>query len=283
MNNILYISVDLDNESRLKLKSFCEPIVQEYFGEDAVYKCHHMTISHYSKLDNETLLWCEENEGKEYTLYIDAIGISDKAIAVAVDVDSVITKQAYPHITVAINPLTNGKPVDSNYITEFEDVYQNVVLTGKLTFHYKGEKDNTTLLESELRKPIQTLLNESWIDIDDNPDIQDYLNDYKGTDFNPLEMDTYDLRQWVLNVAEDFLYAYDFPIRGLKLRAANTEEIVDDIANDLEYCGFIEHTHEIDELLFKREDKFNDMYVAVYKLIDVPGSKDYYVVYQQER
>jgi hypothetical protein len=282
MNNILYISIDLDNESRLKLKSFCEPTVQEYFGDDAIYKCHHMTISHFSKLDNETLFWCEENDGKEFTLYVDSIGVSDKAISVAVDIDGVISKQAYPHVTVAINPLTNGKPVDSNYITTFEDVYQNVELHGKLTFHYKGEKDNTTLFESELRKPIQTIINESWIDIDDNQDVQDYLNDYKGTDFIPEELYSYDLKNWVLNVG-DFLYAYDFPIGGLKLRVANTEDIINDIANDLDNCSYIKHTHEIDELLLRRESEFKDMYVAVYKVCDVPGSKDYFVVYQEER
>lgn len=281
-NNILYISIDLDNESRLKLKSFCEPTVQDVFGEGAIYKCHHMTISHYSKLDEETLLWCEENNGREFTLYVDSIGVSDKAIAVAVDVDGVISKQAYPHITVAINPLTNGKPVDSNYITDFEDVYQNIELHGKLEFHYKGERDNTTLLESEIRKPIQQHINESWADGNDNPDIIDYLNDYQGTDFIPEELYSYDLRHWVLTTG-DFLYAYDFPIGGLKIRAANTEAIIEDIANDLEECGYIQHTHEIDELLLKREDEFKNMYVAVYKVCDVPGSKDYYVVYQQER
>ena len=280
--NILYVSIDLDNESRLKLKSLCEPIVQDAFGDDAIYKCHHMTISHYTKLDNETLLWCEDNIGKQFTLYVDSIGVSDKAVAVAVDVDGVVSKQAYPHITVAINPLTNGKPVDSNYITDFEDVYQNIELHGKLTFHYKGESDNTTLLESEIRKPIQQHINESWVDNDDNPDIIDYLNDYKGTDFRPDDIDSYTLRQWVLSVG-DFLYAYDFPFGGLKLSAANTSSIVEDIANDIENCGYIEHTHEIDDLLLRREDEFRNMYVAVYKICDVPGSKDYYVVYQEER
>jgi hypothetical protein len=281
-NNILYISVDLDNESRLKLKSFCEPTVQDMFGEDAVYKCHHMTISTYKNLDDDILSWCEENEGNDFTLYVDSIGVSDKAVSVAIDVDGVMTKQAYPHITVAVNPLTGGRPVDSNYITNFEEVYHNIELHGKLVFHYKNENTNTTLIESEIRKSIQQLINESWVDGDNNPDIIDYLNDYQGTDFIPEELYSYDLRHWVLT-SGDFLYAYDFPIGGLKIRAANTVAIIEDIANDLEECGYIKHTHEIDELLLKRENEFKNMYVAVYKVCDVPGSKDYYVVYQQER
>jgi hypothetical protein len=281
-DKLLYISIDLDNESRLKLKSFCEPTVQDMFGEDAVYKCHHMTISTYKNLDDDILSWCEENEGNEFTLYVDSIGVSDKAVSVAIDVDGVMTKQAYPHITVAVNSLVGGRPVDSNYITNFEEVYHNIELHGKLVFHYKNENTNTTLIESEIRKPIQQLINESWVDDDNNPDIIDYLNDYQGTDFIPEELYSYDLRHWVLT-AGDFLYAYDFPIGGLKIRAANTEAIIEDIANDLEECGYIKHTHEIDELLLRREDEFKDMYVAVYKVCDVPGSKDYYVVYQQER
>lgn len=281
-NNILYISIDLDTESRLKLKSFCEPTVQDMFDEDAVYKCHHMTISTYKNLDDDILSWCEENEGNDFTLYVDSIGVSDKAVSVAIDVDGVMTKQAYPHITVAVNPLTGGRPVDSNYITNFEEVYHNIELHGKLVFHYKNENTNTTLIESEIRKPIQQLINESWVDGDNNPDIIDYLNDYQGTDFIPEELYSYDLRHWVLT-SGDFLYAYDFPIGGLKIRAANTVAIIEDIANDLEECGYIKHTHEIDELLLKRENEFKNMYVAVYKVCDVPGSKDYYVVYQQER
>ena len=101
-------------------------------------------------------------------------------------------------------------------------------------------------------------------------------------DFIPEELYSYDLKNWVLNVG-DFLYAYDFPIGGLKLRTANTEDIINDIANDLDNCGYIKHTHEIDELLLRRESEFKDMYVAVYKVCDVPGSKDYFVVYQEER
>lgn len=276
-NNILYISIDLDNESRRRLKYFCEEDVAEHFGDDAVYKCHHMTISHCSRLTPEILTWCQENNGKEFTLYVDTIGFSEKAIAVGVDVDSVVSTQAYPHITVAVNSAVNGKPVDSNYIKDFEDVYENIVLKGKLTFHYKGERDNTTLLES------CSNINE-WVSVDDNEDIQAYLNGYPGEDFNPEDIGSYELMQWCRK-AGDFLYAYPFPIGfpSLRLRAANSDSIVEDIVNDIDQCAYIEQTHEIDELLFNKEDEFRDMYVAVFKICGIPDEKDYYVVYQEER
>lgn len=276
-NNILYISIDLDNESRRKLKYFCEEDVTERFGDNAVYKCHHMTISHCSRLTPEILDWCQENKGKEFTLYVDTIGFSEKAIAVGVDVDGVISTQAYPHITVAVNSAVNGKPVDSNYIKDFEDVYENVALKGKLTFHYKGETDNTTLLESYSK------INE-WISVDDNEDIQDYLKGYPGEDFNPTTISKKTLFKWCLD--NDFLFVYyydDVFYTGWKIRCANCESMQLNIADDIAKCEYIEPSHDVDNLLFDREREFKNMYVAVFKICNIPDEIDYYVVYQDKR
>ena len=278
-NNILYISIDLDNESRHRLKYFCEEDVTEQFGDDAVYKCHHMTISHYSRLTPEILNWCQSNEGKVFNLYVDRIGFGDKAIAVGVDIDDVPCTQAYPHITVAVNSSTNGKPVDSNYITEFDDVYENIELKGKLTFHYKGEQDNTTLLESYVPKHIN-----EWIDVDDNEDIQAYLKGYPGEDFDPSTVDKRTLMKWCLK--NDFLFVYNFegyPYYGLKIRCANCSDMQNDIAGDIAKCERIELSHDVDDLLFDREREFKNMYVAIFKICNIPNEKDYYVIYQKYR
>ena len=273
-NNILYISIDLDTESRHKLKYFCEYDVQELFGQDAIYKCHHMTISHYSRLTPEVLEWCKQNDGKYFTLYVDKIGFSEKAISVAIDADDIPFTSAYPHITVAVNSANGGKPVDSNYIKNFEDVYENIELKGKLTFHYRGEQDNSTLNESLLE----------WYIYGDNEMSEEdaYLAGYPGSDFNPDNITSDDLAQWC-STCGDFLFAYNFPIGGLRLRAANVSDIVNDIVNDIHNCGYIEVSHEIDHLILSREKDLYGMFTAVFKICDIPGEKDYYVVYQEER
>ena len=273
-NNILYISIDLDTKSRHKLKYFCEEDVIEQFSDDAVYKCHHMTISHYSRLTPDILDWCIKNKNKEFKFYVDNIGFSDKAIAVGIDIDGVPCTQAYPHITVAVNRATGGKPVDSNYIRDFEDVYENVELSGTVVFHYKGEKDNTTLNESLCE----------WYSLGSNDMSEEdaYLAGYPGSDFNPDNITSDDLAQWC-STCGDFLFAYNFPIGGLRLRAANVSDIVNDIVNDIHNCGYIEVSHEIDHLILSREKDLYGMFTAVFKICDIPGEKDYYVVYQEER
>lgn len=275
MGNILYISIDLDRESRLKLKSLAESCVNDNFGTDAVYKCHHCTIAFINRLDDATLEWCIDNRGETFTMTVDRIGVSDLACAVAVDFDQYVPcKQNYPHITVAVNPVAGGKPVDSNYITEFQDVYENIELSGVLTFHYRGEYDNTTLNESLIRKNLNSLIFESAVDEDP---IEAYLNDYEPKGIPTL--DSVELADWCQNVGA-FLYIYNFG--GWRIMNANLDDIVNDIVSDIHNCGYIERTHEADDYILSRPKEFDRFYVAVYKICDIPGEKDYYVVYQEE-
>lgn len=274
INNILYISIDLNDQSRRNLKYFCEKDVYEAFGDDAVYKCHHMTISHYSRLTPEILDWCQKHKGQEFTMYVDTIGFSDKAIAVGIDIEGVPCTQAFPHITVAINSGNNAKSSDSNYIEHFDVIWENVELKGKLTFHYSGEQDSTTLNESLLE----------WYSVLDNEMSEEdaYLAGYPGSDFNPEDMTADDLAQWCATCG-DFIYAYPSPIRGLCLRAANVQNIVDVIIKDLYDCSYIEVSHDIDNLIFAREKDMVGMYTAVFKVCGIPNEIDYYIVYQEER
>lgn len=281
MKDILYISIDLDEQSRLKLKSFAEQYVRDVYGDDAIFICHHCTVAFRNKLNDEVLSWCDAHNHESFYMYVDRIGFSDKACAVSVDFgnDVIPCQQAYPHITVAVNSANKGKPVDSNFITDFEDVYQNIKLCGELTYHYRGEINDTVLRESELRPCISDMLIES---IDDYDDITAYLADYKPQELNFDNITSTELAEWCSS-AGDFLYIYEFPIGGWKARAANTSEIVSDIVSDIQSCGYIEHTHEADQYIINRPKEFEGFYVAVYKICDIPGEKDYYIVYQEER
>lgn len=61
----------------------------------------------------------KEDLGKEVTLRVTKAGLSD--MAMAVQVEGYPSKNAIPHITLAVNP-EGGKPVMSNDITKWQDV-----------------------------------------------------------------------------------------------------------------------------------------------------------------
>jgi hypothetical protein len=62
-------------------------------------------------------------------LIVSELGISDKAIAVKVS--GYQSNNAIPHITLFVNPIT-GKPVDSNYIVNWEPC-DKIILFGLAT------------------------------------------------------------------------------------------------------------------------------------------------------
>jgi hypothetical protein len=72
--------------------------------------------------------------GKEVTLYVEAIGLSDMAMAVRVE--GYPSNNAIPHITVAINP-DGGKPKDSNLIKNWRKI-KNFAIKGRVTEIKKG-------------------------------------------------------------------------------------------------------------------------------------------------
>ena len=79
---------------------------------------HHMTINLGELKDKSDL-------NRHVALEVFAVGISDKAMAVKVRAQEWdkqdISKNAIPHITLAINP-DGGKPVMSNEITKWQDI-----------------------------------------------------------------------------------------------------------------------------------------------------------------
>lgn len=89
--------------------------------EDWKYYCHHMTIV-YNNGTKEAQAMAEKYEPIVFSpakLRVEAIGISDRAIAFRVSTDLDIVNKL-PHITIAVAP--GAKPVESNYITNWKDI-----------------------------------------------------------------------------------------------------------------------------------------------------------------
>jgi hypothetical protein len=117
--NVLYSCVLLDEESRKILLDNLKYLIPDNFKIIA----HHMTIT-MGELKDKSIL------GTEQLLAVTKVGISDMAMAVAVQSD-IETKNKIPHVTVAINP-DGGKPVMSNDITDWQDI-RMFILSGEVT------------------------------------------------------------------------------------------------------------------------------------------------------
>lgn len=123
-SDVLYSAVVLDNGSRAALLSRVEDMIPDGWNVIA----HHMTIVFGKGVPNK------EDLGQEVTLYVEAIGISDMAMAVRVE--GYPSTNTIPHITIAINP-DGGKPVMSNYITKWQKI-KNFAVKGIVTEIKKG-------------------------------------------------------------------------------------------------------------------------------------------------
>lgn len=107
-SNVLYSCVLLDEQSRKELLN----IVRDRIPEGWKIIAHHMTIN-MGELKDKTDI------GKDVTLTVEALGLSD--MAMAVKVTGYPSKNEIPHITIAVNP-NGGKPVMSNNITNWQPI-----------------------------------------------------------------------------------------------------------------------------------------------------------------
>lgn len=123
-SNVLYSAIVLEEASQNVLFSNVGKMIPEGW----IKYGHHMTIN-MGPLKDKSIL------GTEQYLVVNKVGISDMAMAVAVQSD-IETKNKIPHITVAINP-DGGKPVMSNDITNWQDV-RMFILLGEVTEIKKG-------------------------------------------------------------------------------------------------------------------------------------------------
>ena len=105
----------LDEKSRnLLLKTYEDMIPQ---GWERI--CHHMTIAFGKLADKENI---------PVTLKVEAVGKSDKALAVKVS--GYHSANKIPHITIAIDRDGGARPKDSNDIKSWTDVKDGVILHG---------------------------------------------------------------------------------------------------------------------------------------------------------
>lgn len=131
---ISYSGVILDKNSTNKILD----IVDVPTGWKSI--AHHMTIF-LGRIPEQF----KDLLGKKQTLIITKLGKSEKAIALGVDTNLSLNK--IPHITVAINTSIGAKAKDSNEITDWEDIkpfevvgYVEEVLFNLLSKHQVHQK-----------------------------------------------------------------------------------------------------------------------------------------------
>lgn len=116
---VSYSAVVLDQESKQQIINHLS------IPNDWKMICHHMTIKMGELPEN-----LKDKKGQKVTLRIVKQGKSDKALAVGVDTD--LSQNAIPHITVAINIANGAKPKDSNDIKEWVDLDEPFTVSGRI-------------------------------------------------------------------------------------------------------------------------------------------------------
>ena len=158
---VSYSAVVLDPGSRSAILNHVA------FPNDWKTICHHMTIKMGELPEN-----LKEKIGQTVTLRVTKLGKSDKAIAVGIETS--LSQNATPHITVAINAANGAKPKDSNEITAWEELAESFNVTGKIDevlfqvpFKAKGAQTilnvfdfDGTLMDSPMPNPGKEKYNE---------------------------------------------------------------------------------------------------------------------------
>jgi len=119
-SNVLYSAVVLGKQSHDTVVNTNYPVD---IPDGWILIAHHMTIAFGKGVADKAEL------GKEVTLTVTKVGVSD--MAMAVQVEGYPSNNAIPHVTIAINP-DGGKAVMSNDITRWYDV-KPFVITGVVT------------------------------------------------------------------------------------------------------------------------------------------------------
>lgn len=134
----IYDAVFLDEESVKILENVAKDVMHN-IPEDWKKYLHHMTLcfnngSEYSDALHNYYL---KSHGQKVYLSISQIGWSDKAIAFRVNYAGEIANRI-PHITAYVAP--NGKPVESNNITNWMNLYAYSVLVSGTIGSYMSNK-----------------------------------------------------------------------------------------------------------------------------------------------
>jgi hypothetical protein len=117
---VSYTGVMLDEKSM----NFLQKEFAHLIPEGWEWIAHHMTITLGQLSDDvrSTML------GEKANLVIISLGIGEKVIAVGVD--GYYSKNAKPHITLAVDRVNGGKPFMSNQIENWKPYTVNKILTG---------------------------------------------------------------------------------------------------------------------------------------------------------
>ena len=150
-NNWIYIGIFLDEKSKKLLKKLYPPPADfwtEYYDHMTVVFNDNTMIAKAVKSVNEN------NIGKKFKLKLVGPGISEKAYAVQVELPKgVVSANKITHITMGVAPIDGANAVDSNYITNWSKVYDNVYLTGEMKVYVpltNGALMNTKVDEANI-------------------------------------------------------------------------------------------------------------------------------------
>lgn len=121
-DNLLYFLLNND-----RYKDYISASKRIYLSHSTlIYKSHLNDLNLYEI--SELFVKTNKLIGKDFKLTITGIGISDKAMAFKVKIPvKLICLNAIPHITICT--FNDGKPVDSNNITEWKDIEPITILT----------------------------------------------------------------------------------------------------------------------------------------------------------
>ena len=122
MGKVSYSAVVLDENSRQRLINRFKSEIPE--GWEII--AHHMTINL-----GEIIPEYEKYIGMSIRLTVNDIAKDDKVIAVGVS--GFYTKNNKPHITLAVNRKAGGKPMMSNYLTNWVKLKRPLLISGKVT------------------------------------------------------------------------------------------------------------------------------------------------------
>lgn len=121
-DNLLYFLLNND-----RYKDYISASKRIYLSHSTlIYKSHLNDFNLYEI--SELFVKTNKLIGKDFKLTITGIGISDKAMAFKVKIPiNLICLNTTPHITICT--FNDGKPVDSNNITEWENIEPITITT----------------------------------------------------------------------------------------------------------------------------------------------------------
>lgn len=120
-NKPRWSAVVLDAQSKNTLVNSFKNMIPD--GWEVI--AHHMTINFKNIVNTAEV-------GKRATLKVTHIGKNNTALAVKVSGYTGTTNNSFPHITIAIDRANGGKPKDSNTITNWQPVTQDMYLLGTI-------------------------------------------------------------------------------------------------------------------------------------------------------